>query len=235
MFEKPILIVGIIVLGVGFMISGQPSEFEKAETATDEWALDARETTLDALEMGELTFSEPSSAGFGATAGADDELLTEDVVPDALPTLPAGSPEECSEQPIIGRIQIEKIELDTPVWDTSPTALNCGPSSQDGAGWFDGEPTYIAGHRTTFGAPFNRIDQLVVGDQIVIDTLVDGEVEQTTYEIQIAGLEHGHGLVRPNQAPPDEQLNDETLLLYACHPPGSAAWRVYVTAEPVEP
>ena len=32
----------------------------------------------------------------------------------------------------------------------------------------------IAGHRTTYGAPFNRVDQLVEGDQIIIETL-DGK------------------------------------------------------------
>ena len=34
--------------------------------------------------------------------------------------------------------------------------------------------TSIAGHRTTYGAPFNRIDELVPGDEIVV-TGIQGE------------------------------------------------------------
>ena len=42
----------------------------------------------------------------------------------------------------------------------------------------------IAGHRTTYGAPFNRIDELVAGDEITIVT-VSGTFHYTVTSQQI--------------------------------------------------
>src|SRR3546814_2018073 len=39
----------------------------------------------------------------------------------------------------------------------------------------------IAGHRTTYGAPFNRIDELVPGDEIIVQT-IQGEFRYTMTE-----------------------------------------------------
>jgi sortase A len=37
----------------------------------------------------------------------------------------------------------------------------------------------ISGHRTTWGAPFNRIDELEPGDQITVETMIGTH----TYEV----------------------------------------------------
>jgi sortase A len=79
----------------------------------------------------------------------------------------------------------------------------------------------IAGHRTTFGAPFNRIDELRSGDSIDVTTL--------------AGIFH----YKVNQAPKvvfptDLSVLDPTptatLTLTSCHPKFSARQRIVVTA-----
>jgi sortase A len=89
----------------------------------------------------------------------------------------------------------------------------------------------IAGHRTTYGAPFANVDQLQPGDEITITTL-QGEFTYLVRETII---------VRPSQV---EVLNTgfwdfdrdgspepNVLTLTACHPKYSARERIIVGAE----
>ena len=233
---------GVLLAGVGLFTMSQPSQFEVAERATDEWSFQARGEVIDVIEDESFTYDAPAAefdgtVDFGGEdhSGRGNDLLTSDVVPDALPTVPTVTPAECATLPVIGRLTVPQLDLDTPIWDDTSASLNCGPSRQATNGWLDGEtPTYIAGHRTTYGRPFFDIQELVPGDQFTIETDIDGITETITYEIRVSGTQEGHGLVRPGNAPPDSQLGPDTLLLYGCHPRGSADWRIYVTAEPVE-
>lgn len=79
----------------------------------------------------------------------------------------------------------------------------------------------IAGHRTTYGAPFNRIDELVPGDEIIVET-VQGEFRYEMTEQLI---------VSPSQVEVLEDKGDNRLTLTACHPKYSARQRIVVVAE----
>lgn len=79
----------------------------------------------------------------------------------------------------------------------------------------------IAGHRTTYGAPFNRIDELVPGDEIFVET-VQGEFRYLVKEQQI---------VSPTQVEVLEDKGDNRLTLTACHPKYSARQRIVVVSE----
>lgn len=96
----------------------------------------------------------------------------------------------------------------------------------------------IAGHRTTYGAPFNRLDELKPGDEIIVNTL-DGPFrylvdEQTTED----GEASGHVVVTPRQVEvleptPNPEVAGEnlaTLTLTTCNPKYSASTRLVVTA-----
>ena len=78
----------------------------------------------------------------------------------------------------------------------------------------------IAGHRTTYGAPFNRIDELVPGDEITIVTL--------------AGIFHYHVTGQLVVSPKDvfvlDQTATATLTLTTCNPKYSARQRLVVHA-----
>ncbi len=96
----------------------------------------------------------------------------------------------------------------------------------------------IAGHRTTYGAPFNRIDELLPGDPIDIYT-TQGKF---TYEVLAPppnkGIERGKGwyTVAPNDGSVLEPTGDNRLTLTACHPKYSAKERIVVQAKlTVEP
>ena len=78
----------------------------------------------------------------------------------------------------------------------------------------------IAGHRTTYGAPFNRIDELEQGDEIFVQTL-QGRFRYVVKEQQI---------VSPSQVEVLEDKGDNRLTLTACHPKYSARQRIVVVA-----
>ncbi len=87
----------------------------------------------------------------------------------------------------------------------------------------------IAGHRTTYGAPFGEIDKLVPGDQILVTT-IQGEF---IYEVVTQGEGHGHFIVAPHQVEVlDQDFSEDPnrLTLTACHPKGSARQRIIVVA-----
>lgn len=79
----------------------------------------------------------------------------------------------------------------------------------------------IAGHRTTYGAPFNRIDELVVGDEILVET-VQGDFRYLVTEQLI---------VAPTQVDVLDDKGDNRLTLTACHPKYSARQRIIVVAK----
>ena len=80
----------------------------------------------------------------------------------------------------------------------------------------------IAGHRTTYGAPFNRVDQLVNGDQIIIETL-DGK--------QFIYLVTGEMEVLPNDLSASLQTEYASLILTTCTPKFYATRRLLVFAK----
>lgn len=90
----------------------------------------------------------------------------------------------------------------------------------------------IAGHRTTYGAPFNRLDELEIGDKIVIKTLTDTftyKVMKKPFPVKPSDV----SVIEPTKDPSDPtgQKLLPTLTLTTCHPKFSAAQRLIVQAE----
>lgn len=87
----------------------------------------------------------------------------------------------------------------------------------------------FAGHRTTYGAPLARVDELQGGDPLVVET------EQAWYVYRVSG----HEVVAPSRVeviapvPGDPQAapTRRLLTLTACHPRYSARERYVVHAE----
>lgn len=134
------------------------------------------------------------------------------------------------------RIQIPRLGVDALVVEgTEPDELRAG------AGHYSHTPlpcsvgnVAIAGHRTTYGKPFSRMDELVEGDEIV---LVSPE-HRCVY--RVVDGPPGTPRPRPGAAPwitrPDdwsvvEPTSDASLTLTTCHPRGSDAKRLIVRAK----
>lgn len=92
---------------------------------------------------------------------------------------------------------------------------------------FPGQPgnSAIAGHRTTYGAPFNRVDELDNGDEILITTA------QGSFRYEVSGQQ----IVSPSQVEVLDDHDDNRLTLTACHPKYSASQRIIITAQLVGP
>lgn len=80
----------------------------------------------------------------------------------------------------------------------------------------------ISGHRTTYGAPFRHLDDLVVGDQIFVD--VPGQPE-AVYEVRASFI------VSPDDVAVTNQTDGVRLTLTTCDPVGSDADRLVIQAE----
>ena len=80
----------------------------------------------------------------------------------------------------------------------------------------------IAGHRTTYGAPFGNIDALKAGDRIFITTR-DGEFQYNVESQKIVNPGDGAAVLA--------STDDSRLTLTTCHPKYSASKRLIVTAK----
>jgi sortase A len=78
----------------------------------------------------------------------------------------------------------------------------------------------IAGHRTTYGAPFNRLDELVAGDPIVVTTLA-GTFRYTVAKSLV---------VTPKEVFVLDPTPNATLTLTTCNPKFSASQRLVIQA-----
>jgi sortase A len=83
---------------------------------------------------------------------------------------------------------------------------------------------YIAGHRTTYGAPFSKIDSLRKGDRVLV------ELPYATVEYRVTG----HRIVAADAVEVLRSGKREVLALQACHPRFFASHRWIAYAAPVK-
>jgi sortase A len=122
----------------------------------------------------------------------------------------------------VARLRIPAIGAEHVVVDGTRTAdLRRGP------GFYEGNPlpgargtVAIAGHRTTFGAPFREIDDLARGDAIDVET----PYGRFSYRVEKLRI------VKPTDVWVARRRSYDRLILTACHPLYSAALRIVVFA-----
>jgi sortase A len=81
----------------------------------------------------------------------------------------------------------------------------------------------IAGHRTTYGAPFYDIDELEVGDPIVVTTLFGTYTYRVTEQLIVSAEDYALVV--------DGDPTKATLTLVSCHPRYTAKQRIVVRSE----
>lgn len=177
-----------------------------------------------------------------ATAGAQDELGDEwdlylDGEGDALPGEgddgDAGAPDPGSAVAVLEFKrpgQREPIVHKKPLYVVQGVSLGDlqrGPGHYPGTALPGGKGNFaVAGHRTTYGAPFFNLDQLEKGDQVLV-TARNGK--RYTYEVR------SQEIVSPAAtwviAPDPLERGKPTLTLTTCNPRFSNAERLIVFAE----
>jgi sortase A len=126
----------------------------------------------------------------------------------------------------VGRLRVPRLGLSIIVaTGTNESSLEKGP------GWYrgtrlpgEGQLIYIAGHRTTYLAPFANIDSLRRGDAVRL------ELPYATFLYRVTG----HVIVPSNDTDRLRSQGFEVVALQACHPRFFATHRYIAYARPVE-
>jgi sortase A len=126
----------------------------------------------------------------------------------------------------VGRLKVPRLGLSTiAVNGTDDGTLKKGPGRYSGPlpsfvpG--EGELVYVAGHRTTYLAPFARIDRLRPGDAVTF------ELPYATFEYLLTG----HRIVRADDLSVLRSRGRDVLALQACHPRFFASHRYIAYAK----
>jgi sortase A len=265
----------ILLLFVGYQLWGTGIHTRAAQAALEDELVQSLRVATEGEGDGEVA---GEGEGGGASDGASDgETPAGEAAPPgeeaalaAPPERPTNfgdgqgigeayglSPKEVANLPPpapsapVGFISIPAI--DSNYWYVEGTNLDW---LRDGPGHFVGTSfpgqkgnAALAGHRTTYGAPFHRVDELVPGDEILVET-VQGEFR---YEVVSRGelaedmpiavddpaaADEGHFIIGPSDTWILKDYDDNRITLMACHPKYSAEQRIVVVGEldgPVAP
>ena len=185
-----------------------------------------------------VTWQEPVSAFIAAReqGGLDDELddaraelgeaepgLTQKQARKRIKRLAGNWSDKIDEADAFGRIELPSLGRDYAVVEgTKLKTLRAGPGHYPKTPLpGEGGTIAIAGHRTTYGAPFRTIDKLEDGDEIIMDM----PYGTLTYEVEKQQIVPPTALWITDRVP-----GRERLVLSACHPLYSAAKRIVVFA-----
>jgi sortase A len=122
----------------------------------------------------------------------------------------------------IGMITVPKVGLDKAIVEGTTTAdLRQGPGHYRGTS-LPGQPgnAGIAGHRTTYGAPFSRLNELVAGDLVSVTTPQGSFRYDVTHTF----------VVQPSDLSVIAPSSTNELTLTTCTPRYSASQRLVVQA-----
>jgi sortase A len=142
---------------------------------------------------------------------------------------PPAPPPEGEEQPAVarqpaeplttvGHLAIPSLGVDEDVYEgIALSVIDHGPSHWPGTA-MPGHVgnVVIAGHRVTHSRPFRHLDDLQPGD-VAILTTAEGAFTYT-----FTGLD----VVTPDRVDITDQTRAYTATFFACHPPGSARYRI---------
>jgi sortase A len=184
------------------------------------------------------TIATSSSSGSASTSS---DTVTTETLP--VTTAPSEGISVVEGEPI-GQIKIPKIGLDAYVVEgVGDNDLHQGP------GHYPSTPlpgqagnASIAGHRTTYGAPFGSINELSPNDSITVTTLQGSFLYKVVDCDKLDKLLDAHRglhcdvgsgqiIVSPSASFVLEDLGFNALTLTACHPKYSASERIIVFAE----
>jgi sortase A len=122
----------------------------------------------------------------------------------------------------LGRIHIPEVDLSKVIVEGTD-----GGSLRKGPGHYPETPlpgirgtVAIAGHRTTYGAPFRDLDKLEVGDTIDVEMPYGHFIYRVERE----------QIVDPSATWVTRRVGHDRLVLTACHPKYSAAQRIVIFA-----
>ena len=219
---KVLIVTGLLMFGfVAYQLWGTGIEYAQAQNQLDDQfdELLAAAPTTTATTASTTTTTTTSPAPTTTVRHRPPRTTTTTTTLAAAP-LPA-----FNEGDALARIEIPTIGLDAKVVaGVEPEDLKKGPGHYPGTpmpGQFGNSA--IAGHRTTYGQPFYRLDEVQVGDEIVLTTVQGRFVYRATgSEVVDPGASEVVATTDPRVA---------TLTLTTCTPRYTASQRLIVHAD----
>jgi len=180
--------------------------------------INARSQDRATVELAQVLVERRQDLATTTTTAPDPVTSTTTTPEPVLMSEPAG----VEGQPL-GLLIIDKIELEAVLFEgVDRKTLKQGPGHMP---WtpLPGQPgnAVLSGHRTTYGRPFYELDQLVVGDEIEVETAIGVSV----YEVRVINI------VAPTDVYVTDPIPGAWLTLTTCHPRFSAAERLVIQAE----
>jgi sortase A len=205
LFGTLVLLLGLGALGWTVLTWQRGDPFTGVYTEFQQRKLEKRY----AQHAAEFTRARPAGAKPGVDLRAEARRFRK--------TTPEGAP--------IGRIKIPRVGLDMIVVNgTDADTLKRGPGRYLGSFMpGEGELVYLAGHRTTYSAPFSHIDALRPGDRVTL------AMPYGSFEYRIARSV----VVSATATDVLRSRGDEVLALQSCHPRFFATHRFIAYAKPV--
>jgi sortase A len=215
---RVLLVTGLLVLafvayqlwGTGIQAAQSQDELEEEFEA----ALSATSTSAPTTTPPPTTTTDPGTAGSAPSTSASPSTAPTTTSAPATPAVHEGDP--------IARLEIPRIGHD---W-----IVVAGVRVEDlrkGPGHYPDTPlpgqegnVAIAGHRTTYGAPFERINELEPGDEIILTTFTGRFVYRMA----------GQRIVPPTDGSVLDPTPTPVVTLTSCHPKYSARERIVVQA-----
>jgi len=213
---RVLIVVGLLLLGfVAYQLWGTSIEHARAQSDLERKFDEQLATTVAPTTVAPTTVAP-------TTVAAATTLVPATTVP-ATTTPPAAPPRPAfSDGDPVARLEIPKMSLDEIVVSGVGT-----DDLKKGAGHYSQTPlpgehgnAAIAGHRTTYGAPFFDIDNLKPGDDVIATTYAGRFVYKVT----------GTVVVPPSEISVLDDTPDNRITLTSCDPKYSATNRIIVTA-----
>ncbi len=223
---------GVIVLlfaayelwGTGLYTAGQQASLQ--QQLKDQWQTATAEPSTPA----------PGSSGPPSTGSTPPETPPVTQSPGTVPAytitrVPLGSGLAVLRIPLFGtdydKVIVQGVEVED---------LKRGPGHYPGSA-YPGEVGnfVVSGHRTTYGAPFNRIDELRAGEPIVVETATNWFVYRVTASEIVPPT--AMDVVSPVPHHIGQKATTALMTLTTCNPKYSAAQRliVYATLDSTSP
>lgn len=222
------VIVGLALLVVGFILQQLflTSWLSRANQPELAAAAELRFATVEVTDVPYVAELAPASDGGGAVdalSGGEPVPTVEDPAPREVSLLAEAQPEIAEAFAIIRIPSLSKLRDGWTVVEGVGTA-----ELKTGAGHMPDTPlpgmpgnAVISGHRTTYGAPFNELDELVPGDIITVETAVGVH----TYVVRKSII------VDPQDVWVTDPRPGAWLTLTTCNPEFSSRERLVIFAE----
>jgi sortase A len=183
------------------------------------WAAHEQHALQDDLARLDASYATPAAATATSTAKTTDPLRTAQT---RIRTLAHTLESRTAGGKPLGELRIPRIDAHfVVVQGTGSGSLRRGPGHYSGTALPGQDGTVgIAGHRTTYGAPFRHLDALRRGDSVTM-TMPYGRF---VYRVE------GTRIVKPQDVSTLRAIGRQRLVLTACHPLYSAAQRLVVIA-----